>query len=194
MLAGIITSKTRVKLLTRFFLNPEAKAYLRELAAEFGSSTNGIREELQQLVRSKLLKCEKQGRHIFYRADESHPLFPELHSMVEKSLGMNRILESILTRLGDLELAYLIDDYAEGRDTGIIDLVLVGNINNYHLSDLSTKTERYIGRKIRSLVLSRDEFETMKPKLEPRPRLLLWKKTEHRDSGSKIDSTASATA
>jgi len=59
---------------------------------------------------------------------------------------------------------------------------------------LSTKTERYIGRKIRSLVLSRDEFETMKPKLEPRPRLLLWKKTEHRDSGSKIDSTASATA
>lgn len=178
MLEGIITSKTRVKLLTRFFLNPDASAYLRELAAEFGVSTNGIREELRQLVGCKLLKCEKKGRQIFYRANENHALFPELHSMVEKSLGMDRILESILNRLGDLELAYLIDDYAQGRDSGIIDLLLVGNINDYHLSDLSRKTERYIGRKIRSLVLTREEFEQMNQRFAQRPSLLLWRKAQ----------------
>ncbi|MDY0041130.1 MAG: hypothetical protein RBS57_12530 [Desulforhabdus sp.] len=185
MLAGIITSKTRVKLFTRFFLNPDARAYLRELAAEFGSSTNGIREELQQLVRSNLLKCEKQGRQLFYRANEKHPLFPELRSMVEKSLGMHQILESILTRLGDLELAYLIDDYAEGRDSGIIDLLLVGNINDYHLTDLSRKTERYIDRKIRTLVFSREEFEQMAPRLMDRPNLLIWKKDNEKEPAAK---------
>ena len=174
MLEGIITSKTRIKLLVRLFLNPDSRSYLRELAVEFGASTNGVREELQQMVRSKLLKSRKEGRQIVYQANEDHPLFPELRSMVQKSLGMDRIVESILTRLGDLERAYLMDDYAEGRDTGIIDLLLVGNIDQYHLNDLSRKTERYIERKIRCLVLPQEEFERMQPHLAHRTVLLLW--------------------
>ena len=174
MLGDIITSKTRIKLLTRFFLNPSSTAYLRELATEFGVSTNGIREELKQMVKSKIMKRQKAGRQILYQANEEHPLFPELRSMVQKSLGMDQVIESVLARLGDLEEAYLIDDYAVGRDTGIIDLLLVGSINQYHLNDLSRKTERYIGRKIRSLVLTLEEFRRLEPKLKQRPRLLLW--------------------
>ncbi len=176
MLGDIITSKTRIKLLTRFFLNPSATAYLRELATEFGVSTNGIREELKQMVDSKLISHQKAGRQILYQANDQHPLFPELHSMVQKSLGMHQVIESVLTRLGDLEEAYLIDDYAAGRDTGIIDLLLVGDVNEHHLHDLSRKTERYIGRKIRSLVLGREEFERMGVQLQQRPRLLLWRR------------------
>jgi hypothetical protein len=175
MLGDIITSKTRIRLLTRFFLNSSSTAYLRELATEFGVSTNGIREELKQMLDSKLMKCRKAGRQVLYQANEDHPLFPELRSMVQKSLGMDQVVESVLTRLGELEEAYLLDDYAMGRDSGIIDLLLVGNINEYHLNDLSRKTERYIGRKIRSLVLSREEFDRMMPRLQERPRLMLWK-------------------
>ncbi len=181
MLQDIITSKTRIKLLMRFFLNASSTAYLRELATEFGVSTNGIREELKQMVDSKLMKCQKNGRHILYQANEDHPLFPELRIMVQKSLGMNEIVESVLTRLGELEEAYLIDDYAVGRDTGIIDLLLVGNINEYHLNDLSRKTERYISRKIRSLVLTLDEFRQLEDNLRQRPHLLLW----HRENDSR---------
>lgn len=185
MLEGIITSKTRVRLLIRFFLNPQSSSYLRELAAEFGRSTNGIREELQQMVRSKLLKSRKEGRQIVYQANEEHVLFPELHSMVQKALGMDQILDSILTRLGDLESAYLIDDYAEGRDTGIIDLLLVGNVDQYHLNDLSRKTERYIGRKIRSLTLLKEEFEAMKDQMAHRPQLLLWNSEDEQPKNHK---------
>jgi hypothetical protein len=184
MLQDIITSKTRIKLLMRFFLNSSSTAYLRELATEFGISTNGIREELKQMVDSKLMKCQKTGRHIVYQANEDHPLFPELRIMVQKSLGMNEIVESVLNRLGDLEEAYLIDDYAVGRDTGIIDLLLVGNINEYHLNDLSRKTERYVGRRIRSLVLTREEFEEMGSQLSQRPRLLLWRRKDPGDRSS----------
>ncbi len=95
--------------------------------------------------------------------------------MVSKVMGIDRIVDSIVNRLGDLELAYLIDDYAEGKDTGIIDLLLVGNIDQYHLNDLSRKTEQYIKRKIRSLVLSRDEFNDFSQKLENKPHILIWK-------------------
>ncbi len=160
----------------RFFFNPGTKAYLRELAKEFNTSTNAVREELNQLTKTKLLTWEKEGRSVYYKANSNHPLFPELKSMVSKVMGLDQVMDSILTRLGELEKAYLIDDYAEGKDTGIIDLVLVGNIDPYHLNDLSRKTERYIKRKIRSLVLIRDEFKDFEPALQKRPIFLVWEK------------------
>ncbi|MEA3385160.1 MAG: winged helix-turn-helix domain-containing protein [Thermodesulfobacteriota bacterium] len=174
LFAGIIASKTRIKLLIRFFFNPETKSYLRELAKEFNVSTNSVREELNQLTKTKLLTSKKDGRQIYYSADTSHPLFPELKSMVSKVMGIDQVIDGIVNRLGDIEEAYLIDDYAEGKDTGIIDLLLVGDVDQYHLNDLSRKTERYIKRKIRSLVLSRDEYKNLLPELGKRPRVLIW--------------------
>jgi len=174
LFSGIISSKTRIKLLIRFFFNPETKSYLRELAKEFDISTNSIREELNQLTSTNLLKSEKSGRQVHYMANKEHPIFPELKSMVSKVMGIDQVIDGIVERLVDLECAYLIDDYAEGKDSGIIDLVLIGNIDQFHLNDLSRKTERYIKRKIRSMVISREEFSDFFPKLENRPRILIW--------------------
>lgn len=176
LFTGIISSKTRINLLVRFFFNPGTKAYLRELSKDFHVSSNAVREELNQLTKTKLLTSQKEGRNVYYSANNDHPLFPELKSMVSKVMGLDQVVESILTRLGDLEKAYIIDDYAEGKDTGIIDLVLVGNIDQYHLNDLSRKTERYIKRKIRSLVLSKEEFKSFETKLRNRPFFLVWER------------------
>jgi len=178
LFAGLISSKTRIKLLVRFFFNPQTRSYLRELAKEFNLSTNAVREELNQLRDTKLLKSEKNGRQVYYMANQKHPLFGELKSMVGKVMGIDQVVDGIVNRLGDLERAYLIDDYAEGKDTGIIDLLLVGDIDQYHLNDLSRKTERYINRKIRSLVLSRKEYRALQPKLKNRPQLLIWQATD----------------
>jgi hypothetical protein len=174
LFSGLISSKTRIKLLVRFFFNPAIKSYLRELAKEFNLSTNAVREELNQLTATNLLKSLKNGRQVYYMANENHPLFPELKSMVGKVMGLDQVIDGIVNRLGDLERAYLIGDYAEGKDTGIIDLILVGNINNYHLADLSRKTERYIGRKIRTLVLSGEEYKAFQQKMKAQPHILIW--------------------
>ncbi len=171
---GLIASKTRIKLLVRLFFNPDSKSYLRELAKEFKVSTNSVREELNQLTETKFLTSKKDGRQVYYMANQRHPLFPELRSMVNKVMGLDQVIDGIVNRLGDLELAFLIDDYAEGKDTGIVDLLLVGKINEYHLNDLSRKTERYIKRKIRSLVLTRNEYEDLRSRIEKRPSLLIW--------------------
>jgi DNA-binding transcriptional ArsR family regulator len=160
----------------RLFHNPKQHAYLRELSDEFGLAPSQVREELRQLNSAGLLSNRKNGRQILYSANTDHPLFPELHSMVRKALGMDRIMESIVGRLGDLEKVYLIDDYAEGKDTGLIDLVLVGRIDQANLSDLVTKTERYIGRKIRTLVLTPEEYQGTQRFLKKRPQLLLWER------------------
>jgi predicted transcriptional regulator len=173
-LTGLIGSKTRIKLLMRFFFNPKTRSYLRELAKEFKVSTNAVREELNQLRKTELLNSQKDGRQVYYMANTKHVLFPELKSMVGKVMGIDQVVDSIINRLGNLERAYLVDDYAEGKDSGIIDLVLVGDIDHYHLNDLSRKTERYIKRKIRTLVLSQTEFGQYKSKLEIQPHILIW--------------------
>ena len=174
LLSGLIASKTRIKLLMRLFFNPKTRSYLRQLAKEFNVSSNTVREELNQLKKTNLLKSEKNGRQVVYKANTSHALFPELKSMVSKVMGIDQVIDSIIERLGNLESAYLIDDYAEGKDTGIIDIILIGDIDQYHLNDLSRKTERYIKRKIRSLVLSKDEYISFSKELEKRPCLLIW--------------------
>ena len=175
LFSGLISSKTRIKLLVRFFFNPKMRSYLRELAKEFGVSTNSVREELNQLTRTKLLISQRNGRQVFYSANEAHPLFPELRSMVSKVMGVDQVIDGIVHQLGDIELAYVIDDYAEGKDTGIIDLVLVGDIDQNHLNYLIKRTEQYIKRKIRSLVLDHREYEKLLPELRKRPQVLVWK-------------------
>ena len=174
---GLITSRMRVNILMRLFLNPGLSAYTRELAGELGASSSQVSDELKKLDASGLLMREKQGRQVRYRANTGHPLYPELQSMVRKALGMDRVLDSIIERIGNIEAAYVVDDYAEGRDSGIIDLVLIGDIDQFNLQDLVVKTERYIQRRIRTLVLSHDEYLRMQPTLALRPRLLLWENT-----------------
>ena len=176
LLSAIITSKTRNHLFLRLFLNTDARAYLRELALELGSSTNAIREELNRLVDAKLLISETNGKKVLYGANERHPLFPELQSMVRKVLGIDHLVENVICSLGNVERAFLLDDYACGRDTGIIDLVLVGEIKQKRLNELVLNTEKFIGRKIRTFSLTSSEYEKLTDNFQGRPSLLLWQR------------------
>ena len=164
----------------RLFFNPGGAAYLRELADDLSTSPSQVKDELDQLRKAKLLVSKKDGRQVFFSANQEHPLFNELHSMVNKALGMDQILESIIKRLGNLKQAMLIDDYAEGKDTGIIDLVLIGDIDTTNLLDLTKKTERYIERKIRTLTMTQEEYEMHGAILDKRPQFVLWKQKDNK--------------
>jgi DNA-binding transcriptional ArsR family regulator len=173
-LSSVIPSRTRVDILVKLFLNPGLKAYLRQLASEFKLSTNAVRTELNHLTDHKILVSERSGRSVLYRANTDHPLFPELFSMVRKITGIDELVKSVVDRLGNVEAAYLVGDYARGIDTGIIDVVLVGDIDKVQLDDFALKTEAYIQRKIRSLVLTKEEFLRLTEKKSFDPIVRLW--------------------
>lgn len=174
MLNSIITSETRIKLLLRFFLNPKASGYLRQLAKDFGESTNGIRLELNKLSEAKMLTTSQEGRNKVYRANAEHPLFNDIRNIVLKSTGIDKVVTNILDKLGDLELAFIRGDYAIGKDSGLIDLVVVGKaINTTELERVRTKTEGLINRKINVLVLTPEEFEGLKERLLEEAVLIL---------------------
>ncbi len=166
MLKSIITSETRIKLLLKFFLNPKNSGYLRQLATEFGESTNSIRLELNKLSEAKILSEKFEGRNRIFKANLSHPLFEEIRSIVLKSTGIDKVVSDILNKLGSLQLAFIRGDYAIGIDSGLIDLVIVGlDINMAELERVKTKTEKLIDRKISILILDPDEFRILKKNL-----------------------------
>ncbi len=179
MLDTLITSKTRVKMLLKFFLNSHTRAYLREMAKEFGESTNSIRHELNNLTDAGYLVAHEEGRSILYSANTKHPLYQEVKSLVHKYLGIDKIIDDVvhkvLSRLGSLKTAFITGDYAAGRDSGIIDLVLVGELDQDYLRECVAKVEKMIHRRVRTLVLSPDEFKNTKSTLNPDKALLLWK-------------------
>ena len=179
MLKSIITSETRIKLLLKFFLNPENSGYLRQLAKEFGESTNSIRLELNKLSEAKILSEKFVGRNRIFKANTSHPLFEDIRSIVLKSTGIDKVVSDIISKFGSVQLAFIRGDYAGGIDSGLIDLVIVGSdINMIELERVRSKTEKLIDRKISILILDKGEFKSLRENLLSKSYFVLVKSVE----------------
>ena len=170
MLDTLIQSKTRLKLLLRFFLNPESSAYLRGLAQEFDESTNAVRVELNRFEEAGLIQSHKDGNKNMYQVNTNFPMFNELQTIAFKHFGIDQIIEQVIEKLGDVEAVYLTGDLARGLDSKVVDVTLIGtDIDNSYLARLVEKAEELIGRKIRTLTYESDEYVEI-----GFPRLLIY--------------------
>jgi len=176
MIETLISSKTRIKLLLKFFLNSKTTAYLRSLEGEFGESTNAIRVELNKLENAGMLSSSLKGNKKIFQANTKHPLFGEIHNILLKHIGLDQIIANVVERLGDVDKVYLIGDFAKGLDSQIIDLIFVGAIDKSYLLNLVDKVEKLIQRKVRYLIYEEEELPMQKLDTMNPERLLLWAK------------------
>lgn len=156
MLESLVTSKTRIKLLLKFFAHANS-GYLRSLAKEFDESTNSVRVELNRLTEAGLLVSEEEGKTKVYRANQQHPFFSEITNMVSKFLGLDDLMERIVKRMGEVEKAYIVGDYALGVDSGTVHMVLIGkNLDTDYLDFIREKTYEKVQRKVEVSILEDD--------------------------------------
>ena len=149
MLGELITSKTRLRLLVKFFISQANKGYLNGLANEMGESTNSIRKELNHLHDAGYLNKVKSNNKIEYNVNTRHPLYDTLRKVVYKHLGLEDIVETVLERMGNVEKIIITGDYAKGIDSGSIEVVLVGrNLDFNYTSQLENKIEKLINRSV----------------------------------------------
>ncbi len=176
MLEAIISSKTRIKLLLKFFLNSNNTAYLRGLEAEFGDSSNAIRLELNRLEEAGLLVTFTDGNKKIFQANTGHPLFGEIHNILLKTTGLDQVIEQVIRKLGQVEQVFLAGEFARGLDHPIIDLIFIGDIDRSYLLQLVEKAESLVQRKIRYVIYSTPEFQALDwARIQPAP-FLLWSK------------------
>jgi len=149
MLNTLITSKTRLRMLIKFFINTTNNGYLNGLATEFNESTNSIRKELNNLSSAGYLLKSKFNNRVIYNANKKHPLFKVLQKVIKQHLGIDEIVATILEKLGDVKSVAIVGDYAKGIDSGTINVILLGDrIDVGYLKDLIEKIEKKITRKV----------------------------------------------
>ena len=179
MINTLITSQTRIKLLKKFFLNSSTKAHLRGLETEFGESSNSIRIELNRFEEAGLLHSLRDGNKKVYQANCSHPLFSDIHNIIMKETGIDRVIEKVIHRIGRLMCVYLTGDFARGKDSPVIDLILVGDdIDREYLARKVMQAEELVGRKVSYIVLDPDEADVHLLKAKPADLFPLWNSEE----------------
>jgi hypothetical protein len=149
MLETLITSKTRIRILVKFFINAANNGHLRGLAEEMQESTNSIRKELNNLSEAGYLEKKANQNKVSYKANTKHPLFSTLQKIVFQHLGLDAIIEHILERMGNVQQIILLGDYANGIDSGTIEVRIVGaDLNASYIDQLALKIEAEIKRKV----------------------------------------------
>jgi hypothetical protein len=176
MLDTLITSKTRIKLLMKFFLNANTNAYLRGLESEFGESTNAIRLELNRFEQAGLLISRIEGNRKVFSANHSHPLFQAIQELVRKHIGIDQLVEHLIGNEGAVEKVYLMGECALGHDSPDIDILLVvgSSVDAGYLEGLISKASWMIKKKIRYSLMPKVKFREYLDQLEDKNLLLLW--------------------
>ncbi len=175
MLNSLITSETRIRILKKFFINSNTVSHLRGLETEFGESSNAIRLELNRFEKAGLLMSSKVGNKKLFKANDAHPLFEDIHNIVLKETGIDKVINKIVHRIGNLSLVYLTGDFARGKDSPVIDLIMVGDdIDPDYLSRKIEQAGEAVNRKIKYIVLGSGEAEIFLNNLKPSDLLLLW--------------------
>jgi hypothetical protein len=114
-----------------------------------GESTNSIRKELNNLYDAGYINKLKKDNKIEYNVNTKHPLYETLRSIVLKHLGLEDLVETVIARMGNVQKIILIGDYAEGLDSGKIEVFLIGKELNFkYISQLEEKIEKLINRKV----------------------------------------------
>jgi hypothetical protein len=176
MIELLVSSKTRVKLLYKFFLNSNTSAYLRGLEAEFGGSTNKLRKELINLEGIGLLSSVREGKKKIFQANNNHPFYSNIHNLLLHETGLSSILKTCTQRLPDLAYVFVLGKLARGHMSNTIDFVFVGDIDTECMVELLRKSERKLGKKINYLCFNTDEFTSAELDRYLHNYLLLWSK------------------
>lgn len=167
ILDHLFSGKIRLRLLTRFLLNPSATVFLRGLEKELDVSSNTVRLELNKLSEMHLIKeqeDESNTKTKLFAANKDHPLYKSLRGIILQHVGIDQIIDQVLNQLGNVEKVYLTGDLALGKNSPFIDLILVGNVDRAYLFRLTERVENLIDKKIRIGLYKPEEFKEEKLK------------------------------
>ncbi len=149
-------------MLKLLLLNADQRFYLREIALRTGQAIRAVQLEVARLEASGLLTYEVEGTRKYYRANRQAPVFPELRSLLMKTVGLGDLLRAHLHQAaGEITLAFLYGSFARGDDkaTSDLDLLVVGSISARALSKVLAPARESLAREINPVLLTDAEFK-----------------------------------
>ncbi len=168
MLADLITSKSRVKLLNVFFASPFAMYHVRELVRRTEDEINAVRRELSFLEKKGILEREPRANRVYYSLSKSYPFYFDLLSLGTKTIGLGVEVLKNRGRLGKIKYAMFSGKFVRRKkkeDT--IDFLVVGTVVLPELALLVKNEEKRLTTEINYTVMSEEEFAFRKKRSDP---------------------------
>jgi hypothetical protein len=169
MLADLITSKSRVKLLNVFLTSPSEMYHVRELVRRTGDEINAVRRELLYLEKRSVLVREPRSNRVYYSLDKNYSFYFDLLRLGAKTIGLGHEMLTNKAKIGKIKYAMFSGGFARrlGKEPEDVDLLIIGTIVLPELALLIREEEKRLNREINYTVMSEEEFSFRKKKRDP---------------------------
>jgi predicted nucleotidyltransferase len=160
LLAEILSSRIKSEIFRMLFGVSGGELHMREIERRSGLAIGTIQQELKKLLRLELIKKRKDGNRLYYEANQEHPLYPDIRSLVLKTVGLVDFFREALKANPNIKLAFVFGSIAryEEKDKSDVDLMIIGDIGMRQLTGLLSGVSSQIGREINPHILSTKEF------------------------------------
>ncbi|MDD5769388.1 MAG: hypothetical protein PHE25_00320 [Candidatus Gracilibacteria bacterium] len=173
-LTKLFGSKTRTKILEKFFLEYESGNtdgfHMRALSRDLDEQINSIKRELDSLEELNILKSREEAKKKFFCLNKNFFLIEEFKNIFLKTYNPYETIKKFFKEQSSLNLV-LINEALSKRLTGntnnIVDIFLIGEINKILFNEFLAKT--FFNRKIKYAIITKDDF---KKRLEYNDKLI----------------------
>jgi predicted nucleotidyltransferase len=161
--ADTLFSQVQQRLLGLLFGQPGRTFYGAELIRLARSGSGAVQRELRRLEESGLVTAVRVGNQKHYRANPHSPVFPELRSLMLKTVGLAQPLSQALApHEKRVKVAFVYGSLAKGEETARsdVDLMVIGDDVTYSdFFDDFLKAEKLLNRPIHANFVSPDEWK-----------------------------------
>ncbi len=164
-----LRSELRRRLLTFFYVNRKARAYVRQLAEALQADSTNLSRELARLEHEGLLRSEREGRQLYYSLNRASPSVKPLFALLQGSIGVVPALKRALGAVSGIRSSWLYGSFAknEADAASDIDVLVVGEPEPTQLAAEVRKAEKALRREINYTVLSPKELARRLRKGDP---------------------------
>lgn len=164
-LEKLFGSKTRTKLLSLFFGNPERSYYVREMTRVIDEQINSVRRELLNLESIGIIKNETYDNKIYYSANNKHPYARALVMLfssrtdvaVETAVVKPNAWEEYVRPVKNYLTCLIVTNRLPGQEG--VDLLIVGDDRTKKLTHWAEVVEKKEGKPLNYVIMSRDDFQ-----------------------------------
>ncbi len=167
MFEQLFGSKTRVKLLSLFYNNPDRPFYVREITRKIDEQINSVRRELQNLLNIGIVRSVSQSNRLYYEVNPKYKFHKELQSIFQripaksKEIKQTKEEDQILKQLqkaGNVRTAFLTGAFVRGSHQQI-DIFIVGDMNKSQLARVVGDLEKEMNRELNYAALTLEDFD-----------------------------------
>ena len=154
---------TRSGVLSMLYGHADQAFYLRQLLRAVGTGHGALQRELKRLTDMGLIVRRSQGNQVLFQANAQSPIFPEIKSLITKTVGIHDAIRSALAPLGsEIQIAFVYGSVArqQERANSDVDLMVLGNAPFGEVVSALGPAQKTLGREINPTVFAVGEFRS----------------------------------